>query len=318
MTEENNHEVIIPQDHAGLRLDKSLATLFPQYSRAKIQTWINSQQVSIDGQFQIPRFCVSGGEVVVLKPIVEDQNSQHQAENIPIDIVYEDEALLVINKPVGLVVHPGAGNSQGTLMNALLHHDEQLSVLPRAGIVHRLDKDTSGIMVVAKSIEAHTSLINLLQERLVDRRYYAVVRGQMISGGKIDAPIGRHPHDRTKMAINERGKPACTHFKVVEKFKRHTLVEAKLETGRTHQIRVHFSAKNYPLVGDSVYASRVQRVANVPAELNEMLCHFPRQALHAFQLSFAHPITQEPLSWQVDIPQDLQLLIDGLRQHSSL
>jgi 23S rRNA pseudouridine1911/1915/1917 synthase len=225
---------------------------------------------------------------------------------------------MVINKPVGLVVHPGAGNHTGTLMNALLHYHEQQSLLPRAGIVHRLDKDTSGIMVVAKSIVAHTALTHMLQERLVERRYYAVVRGHMISGGTIDEPIGRHPHDRTKMAISEKGKPACTHYKVVEKFKRHTWVEAKLETGRTHQIRVHLSAKKYPLIGDSVYAPRLQRVANVPQELNDCLCSFPRQALHAFELAFKHPVTNEMMKWNIELPDDMRNLLDKLRKHSPI
>lgn len=318
MLEENNHEVVIPQEHAGLRLDKSLAILFPQYSRAKIQSWINSQQVSIDGQFQVPRYSVSGGEKVVLNARLEDQNTLHQAENIPIDVVFEDEYLVVINKPVGLVVHPGAGNPRGTLLNALLHRYSDQSALPRAGIVHRLDKDTSGIMVVAKSLEAHTGLSNMLQERYVDRRYHAIVRGQLISGGTIEAPIGRHTHDRTKMAINERGKAACTHYKIIEKFKRHTWVDVKLDTGRTHQIRVHFSAKNFPLVGDFVYAPRVQRVANVPEELNQTLCDFPRQALHAYRLAFKHPITHEALNWQIDMPDDMQALINNLRKYSPL
>ncbi len=318
MHDENNHEVIIPLEHAGLRLDKSLATLFPQYSRAKIQSWINMQQVRIDGQIQASRYSVSGGEKVILNATNDDQNEAHHAENIPLDIIFEDEHLLVINKPVGLVVHPGAGNHQGTLLNALLYHDPNQSVLPRAGIVHRLDKDTSGIMVVAKSVNAHTVLTDLLQQRRVERRYYAIVRSQLISGGKIDAPIGRHAHDRTKMAINERGKPACTHYKIQEKFLRHTWLDVKLDTGRTHQIRVHFSANKFPLVGDNVYAPRVQRVANVPEELNQCLCNFPRQALHAYQLAFDHPVSQTPISWQVTMPEDMQVLLETLRQYSSL
>ncbi len=318
MLEENNLTVIIPYDHAGLRLDKSLAKLFPQYSRAKIQSWINAQQVSVNGSYQTPRYSVSGGEEIILAPTHEDQNIQHQAENIPLNIVFEDDHLIIINKPAGLVVHPGAGNHQGTLMNALLYHNPEQSNLPRAGIVHRLDKSTSGILVVAKSLLAHTGLTNLLQERQIERRYYAVVRGQLISGGTIDEPIGRHPHDRTKMAINDRGKPACTHYKIMEKFKRHTWIEVKLDTGRTHQIRVHFAAKNYPLVGDSVYAPRVQRVANVPEELNECLCYFPRQALHAYSLAFEHPITKEAMFWQIEMPGDMQSLLQNLREYSSL
>lgn len=318
MSEQITQTITIPTDHAGLRLDRSLAMLLPEYSRSKIQSWIAQQLVSVDGEFQAGRYRVTGGEEINLNPVEEDQNPQHDAENIPINIVFEDDHLMVINKPVGLVVHPGAGNHSGTLMNALLHYDEKQSLLPRAGIVHRLDKDTSGVMVVAKSLVAHTALTNMLQERSVDRRYYAVVRGHMISGGTIDEPIGRHPHDRTKMAISERGKPACTHYKVVEKFKRHTWVEAKLETGRTHQIRVHLSAKKYPLIGDSVYAPRLQRVANVPQELNDCLCSFSRQALHAFELGFEHPISKQMMKWNTELPDDMLGLLDKLRQYSSL
>ena len=316
--EENKHVVIIPQDHAGLRLDKSLATLLPQYSRSKIQSWIHSKQVSVDGSFQTGRYSVYGGEEVVLTTTPEKQNTQYDAEDISLDIVYEDEHLIVLNKPAGLVVHPGAGNHSGTLMNALLFHSPAQVNLPRAGIVHRLDKDTSGIMVAAKSQVAHTSLINQLQQRQVERYYYAVVRGQLISGGTINEPIGRHPHERTKMAVNERGKPACTHYKIKEKFKRHTWVEAKLDTGRTHQIRVHFSAKNFPLVGDTVYAPRAQRVANVPEQLNESLSTFQRQALHAFRLAFQHPVSNQTISWQIEMPDDMQSLLNDLRQYSAL
>lgn len=318
MTEQNKRFAIIPEDHAGLRLDRSLAQLFPEYSRARIQAWIVSQQVTVNGICQVSKFNVSGGENIELIPVQNDENQQHLPENIALDIKYEDDDLLVINKPAGLVVHPGAGNSKGTMMNALLYHSENLGKLQRAGIVHRLDKDTSGLMVVAKSVQAHTKLVQMLQEHEVIRKYYALVRGQIISGGSIDSPIGRHPHDRTKMAISDKGKEARTHFIVKEKFKRHTLVEVSLETGRTHQIRVHFSAKNYPLVGDYVYAPRVQKVANVPEELNECLCKFPRQALHAFELSFMHPVTEKEMTWQSEIPGDMQELLSTLRKHSSI
>ena len=318
MTDQNKRVITIPADHAGLRLDRSLAILFPEYSRARIQAWIVSQQVSVNGVCQASKFSVSGGESIELHPTQDDQNEHHMPENIPLDIQFEDEDLLVVNKPAGLVVHPGAGNRSGTLMNALLYHSEESAKLPRAGIVHRLDKDTSGLMVVAKSMIAHTNLVTLLQEHEVVRKYYALVRGQIISGGSYDDPIGRHPHDRTKMAVSDKGKEARTHFIVKEKFKCHTLVEVSLETGRTHQIRVHFAAKNYPLVGDNVYAPRVQKVANVPAELNQCLCEFPRQALHAFELSFKHPVTSEHMSWQANIPDDMQTLLDTLRKYSSV
>ncbi|MFK8027422.1 MAG: 23S rRNA pseudouridine(1911/1915/1917) synthase RluD [Gammaproteobacteria bacterium] len=318
MSEEIKQTITIPLDHAGLRLDRSLAMLFPEYSRAKIQSWISKRLITVNGEYQVNRFSVEGGEEIILTPLQEDQNEQHTAEDIPINVVFEDEHLLIINKPVGLVVHPGAGNHTGTLMNALLHYNDQQSSLPRAGIVHRLDKDTSGVLVVAKSLVAHTALTNMLQARMVERRYYAIVRGHMISGGTIDEPIGRHPHDRTKMAISDKGKPAITHYKVIEKFKRHTLVEAKLETGRTHQIRVHLAAKKYPLIGDTVYAPRVQRVANVPQALNDCLCSFPRQALHAFELGFEHPVTHQKMKWNALMPEDMTALLDTLREHSPL
>ena len=310
--------VKIPDDHCGLRLDKSLALLFPEFSRVRLQGWIASNHVSVDGDYLPGKYNVTGGEKIELLPIIEYENTQSSPEDIPLDVVFEDEHILVINKQIGLVVHPGAGNHSGTMLNALLHYHKNQAALPRAGIVHRLDKDTSGLMVVAKSLSAHTVLADQLQRHLVDRHYYAIVRGQIISGGTFDEPIGRHPTERTKMAISEKGKPARTHYTIIEKFKHHTWIEARLETGRTHQIRVHFAAHKFPLVGDAVYAPRIQRVANVPAELNEILSHFPRQALHAFQLALQHPVTNETMKWEVPMPEDMLDLIEKLRLHSSL
>ncbi len=307
----------IPPEHSGWRLDRSLAALFENYSRARIQAWIKKGLVTIDGKQHPGRYILNGGESVVMQPVVDDLNTEWLAENIPLDIVFEDEHILVVNKPAGLVVHPGAGNQSGTLLNALLHHSDQFLSVPRAGIVHRLDKGTSGLMVTAKSLVAHSALVEQIQRHEVQRYYYAVVRGQLISGGSIDQPIGRHPYDRTKMAINERGKEAITHYKIIEKFQRHTWVEAKLETGRTHQIRVHFASIKFPLVGDSTYAQRVQKVANVSSELNECLCSFPRQALHAHRLAFMHPVTQQNLSWHAELPQDMEKLLSILRVHSA-
>jgi len=318
MTEEQLHTTEIPQEHAGSRLDRSLAQLFPDYSRAKLQIWISQQQVRVDGQFKSRRYTVKGGEHIELRIQPEVINIQSQPEDIQLNIVYEDDHLLVIDKIADMVVHPGAGNHSGTILNALLFHSKQQAALPRAGIVHRLDKDTSGLMVVAKSLEAHSSLVESFQAHSIDRRYYAIVRGQLISGGMIDEPIGRHPTDRIKMAVNIKGKEARTHYKIVEKFQRHTWVEAKLETGRTHQIRVHFAHKNMPLVGDSVYAPRIQRVANVPNELNEAICAFSRQALHSYHLAFEHPVSGEALQWTSDIPADMQQLLKALRTHSAL
>ena len=307
---------IIPGHHAGLRLDRSLALLFPEYSRARLQGWIANQRISVDGQFRANRYTVAGGEQVELMPVEEDQNPCHQPENIPLEIVFEDQHLMVINKPAGLVVHPGAGHAQGTLLNALLHHHAGLRALPRAGIVHRLDKDTSGLMVVAKSIAAHSHLVNQLQARSVERRYHAIVRGALISGGVLEQPIGRHPYERTKMAVSAKGKPARTHFSVLEKFTFHTWLEAKLETGRTHQIRVHFANIRHPLVGDNVYAPGAQKVANAPDRLNDCLAAFPRQALHAFRLSFQHPLLNQVMKWQADMPADMRELLRVLRQYS--
>ena len=318
ITDQAKLTVTIPDDHCGLRLDKSLAILFPQYSRARIQHLISNNHVFVDGQTKENKYKVAGGEHIELEVVFEEENPQSAPEEIPLNIAYEDEHILVINKPAGLIVHPGAGNHSGTLLNALLYFDERQATLPRAGIVHRLDKDTSGLMVVARSAAAHTALVEKLQNHSVDRHYYAIVRGQMITGGTFNDPIGRHPTERTKMALSDKGKPACTHYKIVKKFKCHTWVEANLETGRTHQIRVHFAAHKFPLVGDAVYAPRIQRVANVPAELNEILCHFPRQALHAFKLSFQHPLTNQIMSWEAPIPDDMQKLIAMLTKYSCL
>lgn len=318
MTQEINHSLMIPEDHAGLRLDRSLAILLPEYSRAKLQSWISQQLVTVDGEFLASRYQLRGGESIVISAISEPLHSVAQPEHITLDIVFEDEHLIVINKAAGLVVHPGAGNPSGTLLNALLYHEPQQANLPRAGIVHRLDKDTTGLMVVAKSLLAHTALVDLLQDHQIDRRYHAIVRGQLISGGTIDEPIGRHPTDRIKMAVNSRGKAARTHYTIIEKFQRHTWVEARLETGRTHQIRVHFAHKRMPLVGDAVYAPRVQRVANVMPQLNDALCGFTRQALHSHYLAFAHPASGESLDWQVPMPADMNTLVSTLREYSQL
>ena len=308
----------IPEEHAGWRLDRSLAKLFPEFSRARIQNWINKDLVTVDGDVFPSKHIVRGGENIVMSPVRDDVNSNNVPEDITLDIIFEDEHLLVINKPAGLVVHPGAGNYSGTLMNALLYYDQQFSTLPRAGIIHRLDKDTSGLMVIAKSLQAHTSLVEKLQSREIERHYYAVVRGQLISGGTIDEPIGRHPQDRTKMAISPKGKPAITHYKIIEKFDRHTWVAAKLETGRTHQIRVHFSSLRHPLVGDATYGQGAQKVANVATELNNCLSTFPRQALHAYQLAFSHPATRQDLKWEIPLPADMENLLETLRQYSGL
>ena len=289
----------VPPQPAGRRLDQVLAELLPEYSRSRIQTWIDEGQVLLDGAAAKPKQKVWGGEMLSVVPMAHPSEVEAAPEDIPLDIIYEDEAILVLNKPAGLVVHPGSGNWSGTLLNALLHHAPQLKQLPRAGIVHRLDKDTSGLMVVAKTLQAQTDLVRQLQARSVSRIYLAVVEGDAQSEGSVDAPIGRHPRDRVKMAVVERGKPALTHFRVLERLPRHTLVECRLETGRTHQIRVHMQSIGHPLVGDPVYGERTL---------------FHRQALHATRLALVHPATGARMEWEKSMPQDMAELLATLRR----
>lgn len=296
----------IPTECGGLRLDQALVKLFPDYSRSRLQTWITEGQVTVEGLPATTKQKVWGGEALVVMPQAHPAEQPYQAEDIPLDILYEDDTLMVINKPVGLVVHPGSGNWDGTLLNALLHHAPQLAEVPRAGIVHRLDKDTSGLLVVAKSLVAQTHLVRQLQDRSVKREYLALVHGELQGSGKVDAPIGRHPTQRVKMAVVPEGKPAVTHYQIVTRYPSCTLVRCRLETGRTHQIRVHLAHLNYPLVGDSVYLKGAQKC--VP-ELRTLLNSFPRQALHATRLAVIHPVTNELMEWHVDMPQDMQDLL---------
>ena len=301
---------VISDDYAGLRLDQALAKLLPEYSRGRLQEWIVCQKVKVDGEFAISKQKVWGGEILEVSPQLHSSEQPYLAENIALDIIYEDDALLVINKPVGLVVHPGSGNWQGTLLNALLHYAPQLADVPRAGIVHRLDKDTSGLMVVAKTLIAQTALVRQLEERSVKREYLALVHGELAHGGMIDLPIGRHPSQRVKMAVVEDGKPAVTHYQVEIKFPSCTLLRCRLETGRTHQIRVHLSHLKFPLVGDSVYIKGAQKC--VP-QLRELLNNFPRQALHATRLALTHPVSGEVMEWHVQMPQDMQQLLRDIK-----
>lgn len=301
----------VPEDLAGMRLDQCLAEIFPDYSRSKLQTWIKSGRVLVDGEVLKGRDKIDGGEEIELdaepEMILEDL-----AEDIPLDIIYEDDAILILNKPAGLVVHPAVGNWQGTLVNALLHHAPQLATLPRAGIVHRLDKDTSGLLMVAKTLQAHASLVEQLQERSIEREYLALVKGWMTAGGCVDEPIGRHPVERKRNAVRRDGKEAVTHYRLEQRFKRHTLIRVQLETGRTHQIRVHMAHINYPLVGDPLYGGRFQMPADCSPELAEALRNFKRQALHATRLGLEHPETGEYLEWEQPMPEDMQHLIDLL------
>ncbi|MEW9798801.1 23S rRNA pseudouridine(1911/1915/1917) synthase RluD [Alteromonas sp. CYL-A6] len=300
--------------HYGQRLDQVLADLFPDFSRSRMKTWIQEGQVSINGEtVTVPRQKMLGDETIKINATVEKQVvSEPQA--IALNIVYEDDDILIINKPADMVVHPGAGNPRGTLLNALLAHVPGIDKVPRAGIVHRLDKDTTGLMVVAKTLQAQTHLVDQLQNRVMSREYEALVMGTMVAGGVVDAPIGRHATKRTLMAVREFGKPAVTHYRVIEKFRAHTHVRLKLESGRTHQIRVHMTYIKHPLVGDPVYGGRPRLPKGATESCVNALRQFRRQALHAAQLSLFHPRTDEWMTWQAPLPDDMVALIDSVRE----
>ena len=304
---------IIPENCSGYRLDKALATMFDQYSRSTIQQWIKDGLVTLNGKIEGQKTKVREGQSVLVNvpdPVVTDS----VAQDIPLDLVYQDEDILVINKPAGLVVHPGTGNPDGTLLNALLHFDETLAVLPRAGIVHRIDKETTGLLVVARNDRAVKQLVEAIQEKKVRREYLAVISSQIVAGGTVDAPIGRHSRERTKMAVSNRGKPAVTHYRVEEKFRAHTLLRVILDTGRTHQIRVHMSWKGHPIIGDPVYGKRLAVPPASSEKLLTVLRTFKRQALHAETLALHHPVSGDLLSWTVPVPADMQALVDTLRE----
>lgn len=308
------HEAEVPLGAAGRRFDQALAEMFPDYSRSRLSGWIKSGAVTLDGAPAPPRQLLRGGERVRLQVELENEVAS-AAEDIALAIVHEDAHLLVLDKPAGLVVHPGAGNPAGTLLNALLHHDPKLAELPRAGIVHRLDKDTSGLMVVAKTLPTYTALVELLSRHEVERQYEAVVLGTLVAGGTVDAPIGRSLGDRLRQAVRdeEDGKRAVTHYRVRERFRAHSLLQCQLETGRTHQIRVHLAHIGHPLVGDPLYGGGLKLPKGASAELAAALRGFRRQALHAEQLSFIHPATGEPMSFGAPRPADQQALIEALR-----
>jgi 23S rRNA pseudouridine1911/1915/1917 synthase len=293
-----------------------LAELFPDYSRSRLATWIKSGDARLDGKEARPRDPVRGGEVVTLT-VVLDIQTHSEPEDIALDVLYEDAHVFVINKPAGLVVHPGAGNPAGTLVNALLHRDPSLNALPRAGIVHRLDKDTSGVMVVARTLPAHTALIEQLSSREVHRQYLAVVVGSLVSGGTANAPIDRHPRDRIRMAVRDDGRDAVTHFRLRERFRAHTLLECRLETGRTHQIRVHMAHLKHPIVGDPLYGGPLKLPKGATPELIEALRGFRRQALHAETLEFAHPVSGEPVRCTAPVPDDMRALVKVLHDDTA-
>jgi 23S rRNA pseudouridine1911/1915/1917 synthase len=299
-------------EHAGKRLDQVATELFGGFSRARMQEWIKSGDLTVNGEVVKTKQKLVGSEQLelntVLAPEIEDE-----AEPITIKVIYEDDELLVIDKPAGLVVHPAAGHAAGTLLNGLLHHNATQANLPRAGIVHRLDRDTTGLMVVAKTLEAHASLVAQLQDKSLYREYETVVQGVMTGGGRVDEPIGRHPNDRKRMAVVSTGKPAVTHYRLMERFRGHTLVRVQLETGRTHQIRVHMTHIRYPLVGDQTYG-RLRFPAGATAELRETLQKFPRQALHARRLGLIHPSSGEEMRFESPLPVDMEALLEALRQ----
>jgi len=307
-------EAAVPLTAAGRRFDQALAEMFPDYSRSRLSGWIKSGAVTLDGAQVPPRQLLRGGEQVVLQAELENEVTS-APEDIALDIVHEDEHLLVLNKPAGLVVHPGAGNPAGTLLNALLFRDPKLAELPRAGIVHRLDKDTSGLMVVARTLPTYTALVDLLSRHEVERQYEAVVLGTMVAGGTVDEPIGRSMGDRLRQAVRdeEDGKRAVTHYRLRERFRAHSLVQCQLETGRTHQIRVHLAHIQHPLIGDPLYGGGLKLPRGASAELAATLRGFRRQALHAEKLSFVHPATGETVSFSAERPGDLQSLIEALR-----
>jgi 23S rRNA pseudouridine1911/1915/1917 synthase len=282
--------------------------LLPEYSRTRLKDWIDTGKVLVDGQSLKPRDRLVGGEAVQIEAELEPVD-EVKSEAIALDVVYQDKHVLVINKPAGLVVHPGAGNAAGTLQNALLHFDPGLAVLPRAGIVHRLDKDTSGLMVVARTVEAHTALVRMIEAHEVERDYEAVCVGVMTAGGTVDAPIDRHRQDRLRMAVRQGGRDAVTHYRVVKRFRAHTHVRVKLETGRTHQIRVHLSHIHYPIVGDGVYGGRLVLPKGASPAVVEGLRAFRRQALHAARLAFTHPVSGEPVVCEAPLPADMQGLL---------
>ncbi|MDT3735513.1 MAG: 23S rRNA pseudouridine(1911/1915/1917) synthase RluD [Denitratisoma sp.] len=299
----------IPADCAGLRLDQALARLLPEHSRSRLAAWVKQGKVSLDDTPADAKRKVWGGERITLEEETLPGETAQQPEDIPLAILHEDAHILVIDKPAGLVVHPGSGNWQGTLLNALLHHAPQLAGIPRAGIVHRLDKDTSGLLVVAKTLEAQTDLVRQLAARTVRRHYLALAHGRVARDGVVDAPIGRHPVQRTKMAVVGGGRAARTHYRVLERFAHATLLECALETGRTHQIRVHMADIGHPLVGDPVYGPRKPRQARLEA--------FPRQALHAWRLALVHPATRTETGWEAPLPEDFAALLASLRAEAA-
>lgn len=309
MSESLIDDIIIPADYHGQRVDVVLAQLFPDFSRSQLTTWLKEGAITLDQRSCKPKEKVYGGERIELRITFTAKNAELKGEDIPLDIVFEDEHLLVVNKPAGLVAHPGAGNSEHTLVNALLYHAPCLQNLPRAGIVHRLDKDTTGLLIVAKTLIAYTSLVRQMQAREIQRHYLALVHGHVIGGGTIDTFYGRHPRNRLKMAVCTHGRQAITQFTVEKQYHYFTLLNVSLMTGRTHQIRVHMAHLNHPVVGDPLYGGQARVPAGITDDVRQTIKQFKRQALHARTLSFAHPHSQTMLTFTAPLPDDFQLLL---------
>jgi 23S rRNA pseudouridine1911/1915/1917 synthase len=312
-----NSEFTVSAEEGGQRFDQVLAKHYTDYSRVRWQAWIQEGQVLLNHKISTVKTKVQDGDQIVVKVEIKESPLQDLPQPIPLNIVYEDESLIIINKPAGLVVHPAAGNYTGTLLNALLHHAPELANLPRAGIVHRLDKDTSGLLMIGRNLSSYTYLVKELQNRDITREYMGLAQGRITAGSTVDAPIGRHPKQRTKMAVLVMGgKDSVTHFRVSERFKNYTLLRLQLETGRTHQIRVHLAHIKHPLVGDPAYGGRLLLPPGSDDTLRNFLRHFKRQALHACKLGLSHPVTKEYMEWTAPLPDDFMELLDLLRTHN--
>mgnify|MGYP001426337822 FL=1 len=307
-------EIVIPEKFKGKRLDLALSKLFPEHSRSRIQSWIKAGEVEVNNSKYKQRNVVNSGDIIKINTTLKSID-KHQAEHIDLDVIHEDKAIIILNKPAGLVVHPGAGNQKHTLVNALLHFDEKLDVLPRAGIIHRLDKDTTGIMIIARTIESYTYLVNELQKRNIKRNYKAIICGQLVAGGVIENKIGRHPVHRTKMAVTDKGKLATTHYRIIKKFQHYTYLDIQLGTGRTHQIRVHMNNEKHPIIGDPLYGKNTFIKKGINASLREFIKNFKRQALHAYNLEFTHPISKKIISLKAELPDDMNNLIKILEMY---
>lgn len=313
MTRKIQYTITLPDELAGMRLDQAIARLLPEYSRSLIQEWIKTSTLKLNDTATKTRTIVLGGEIVTIDAMPKIQPA-YEPQDIALDIIFEDEAILIINKAAGMVVHPAAGNPNSTLLNALLHHCPELNQLPRAGIIHRLDKDTTGLLIIAKTPQSLKFLTAKLKARAISRIYQAIVAGSIISGGVVDAPIDRHPIHRKRMAVIETGKMAITHYRVMERYRAYTRIRVQLETGRTHQIRVHMAYIHHPLLGDQVYAGRLHLPKGASSELIDQLRKFKRQALHASEIELEHPTTHEKMSWKIPLPEDMKELINVLKK----